>query len=282
MSNPTDGMRYFMPLTKGAPKDGPTTSVFSVPKLQYSPQTESVVKNLMRESRLTFTQKSVFDTILRSGKSLPEHPEQMMASRWRQAYMQHRHKNKARQMGMDLLDLEDSYRPPKLFHNYMRRGGSAPSRRTLESIQASGDLERVAPPKTYIPLNKEAEKDRLAHKMAFGKDPPVEPVRVASEGKEMKQKPKKTIKDLKQERFEELIDEIQDRMQFLLSMDQMKQGKEYRNCIISQINEKLQEMKQISPEKVNDVRDCLELELLDERLGSKFAEQRRTSKFFES
>ncbi|ODM93039.1 hypothetical protein Ocin01_13639 [Orchesella cincta] len=279
MSIPTYGMRYFMPLTKGAPKDGPTTSVFSVPKVQYSPQTEAVVKNLMRESRLTFTQKHVFDTILRSGKSLPEHPEQMMASRWRQAYMQQRHKNKARRLGMELLNLEDSYRPPTLFHSYIRRGQSAPARRTLESIKASGDLERLPPPKTYIPLNKEAEKDRLAHKMAFGKDPPVEPVRTAS--KDVKQKPKKTMNDLKQERFEELIDEVQDRMQFLLSMDQLKKGKQYRACIISQINEKLQEMKQISPQKEKDVRDCLELELLDERLGSKFAEEHRTSKFFE-
>lgn len=45
MSNPRDGMKYFMPLTKGHPNDGPTRSVFSVPQVQYSPQTEAVVKS---------------------------------------------------------------------------------------------------------------------------------------------------------------------------------------------------------------------------------------------
>lgn len=67
--------------------------------------------DLMRESRLTFTQKHVFETILRKGQSLPEHPSQMMHSKMRQAYNQQRHKNKASLMGIPVMEDEIKRRP---------------------------------------------------------------------------------------------------------------------------------------------------------------------------
>lgn len=64
-----------------------------------------VCVDLMRESRLSFTQKNVFDTILRSGRSLPENPSHMN-SQLRQTYMQQRHKYKARLMGVPVIEEE--------------------------------------------------------------------------------------------------------------------------------------------------------------------------------
>lgn len=78
-----------------------------------------------------------------------------------------------------------------------------------------------------------------------------------------------------------VIDEIQDRMQFLLTMDRANKGKDYRSCIFSQISEKLQEMKQISPEKEKDVRECLQLEQLDKRYSSSYSSESPITKFFD-
>ena len=43
---PKADMSYFMPLSSGcSPKDGPSKSIFSVPKFNYSPATKDIVKS---------------------------------------------------------------------------------------------------------------------------------------------------------------------------------------------------------------------------------------------
>jgi len=276
-------VRYYMPLTK----EGPSTSVFSVPRVQYSPETEATVKNLMRESRLTFTQKHVFETILRDGRSLPSQPGQVMRAQIRQNMMQNRHKHKARQMGIPLIEEDFNNAPYKFHTSNISMMYGLPARRSLDAIRASGDLEPLPAPK-YCAVNKDAEKDKLAHKMAYGKDMINSPF--AFQEKYLEKKPvlsrvdskkSETVSDLKEQRVEELIDEIQDRMQFLLTMDQAKKGKEYKDCIRNQINEKLHEMRLLSPEKEKDIRDCLELELFDKRIAPTNVIEHRSSKFFD-
>lgn len=78
-----------------------------------------------------------------------------------------------------------------------------------------------------------------------------------------------------------VIDEIQDRMQFVLDMQEAKKGKVYRETILNQINEKLLEMKTISPEKEKDVRECLRLDLIDKRYSPSYTEEHNPANFFD-
>ena len=40
-----DKMAYYMPLTKGSPFDGPSPCVFSKPKMNYSQDTQKLIKS---------------------------------------------------------------------------------------------------------------------------------------------------------------------------------------------------------------------------------------------
>lgn len=79
-----------------------------------------------------------------------------------------------------------------------------------------------------------------------------------------------------------VIDEIQDRMQFLLTIEGANKAKvkEHKPYIFNQIHEKLREMKQLSPESEKDVRECLQLNYLEQSLGPARSYEHRASKVF--
>jgi len=251
----SDGVKHFMPLSNGKhPMEGPNKSIFSKPTFSYSPDTDAFISQLMKESRLTFRQRTGFESILRSGTPLPPHPSDILRQDWARA----RHAQKARRLGMPVL-------PPHPQHKdfshaaqlYAKFGGGG--RRTLESIRSEAKSAAPPPRRSYNPpVDHELEKDRLAHRMATGKDPP--PKELIVQG--MNRESLKESSDPSEARFQELVGEVEDRLDFVEQSVALGAGgaETTLNTISTQIQELLTEMRGISVERTNGVMTLLGVE----------------------
>ncbi|KAK2121528.1 hypothetical protein P7K49_002914 [Saguinus oedipus] len=95
----------------------------------------------------------------------------------------------------------------------------------------------------------EKEKRRLQNIFATGKDP-EERKRKTRPGRQQAPAPK-------QDRFEELVKEIQERKEFLADMEALGQGKQYRGIILAEISQKLREMEDIDRKRSEELRKAL-------------------------
>ncbi|KAK4831574.1 hypothetical protein QYF61_018334 [Mycteria americana] len=101
---------------------------------------------------------------------------------------------------------------------------------------ASGDLEK--------------EKQRLQNILATGKDV-------------VEHKVKQTLVQTKEEeipepdRFEELVNEVQERKEFLAEMEALGQGKNYRRIILTEISQKMREMEIIDKKRSEEMREIM-------------------------
>uniref|UniRef100_A0A2K6S6Z9 Chromosome 22 open reading frame 23 n=1 Tax=Saimiri boliviensis boliviensis TaxID=39432 RepID=A0A2K6S6Z9_SAIBB len=95
----------------------------------------------------------------------------------------------------------------------------------------------------------EKEKQRLQNIFATGKDP---------EERKRKARPRRQEAPApEQDRFEELVKEIQERKEFLADMEALGQGKRYRGIILAEISQKLREMEDIDHKRSEDLRKAL-------------------------
>nr|XP_008118507.1 PREDICTED: UPF0193 protein EVG1 isoform X2 [Anolis carolinensis] len=95
----------------------------------------------------------------------------------------------------------------------------------------------------------EKEKERLQNILATGKDkkmkkPQKQPVKVEEEVPEL-------------DRFDELVNEIQDRQKFLAEMEGLGQGKLYHGMILTEISQKLHEMELIDKQRSTELKDAM-------------------------
>ncbi|KAM8821344.1 UPF0193 protein EVG1 [Eudromia elegans] len=94
----------------------------------------------------------------------------------------------------------------------------------------------------------EREKQRLQSILATGKDV-------------VEHKAKQTLAQTKEEeapevdRFEELVNEVQERKEFLAEMEALGQGKRYRAIVLTEISQKLREMEIIDKERSKEMRE---------------------------
>uniref|UniRef100_A0A674IKF3 Chromosome 22 open reading frame 23 n=1 Tax=Terrapene triunguis TaxID=2587831 RepID=A0A674IKF3_9SAUR len=96
----------------------------------------------------------------------------------------------------------------------------------------------------------EREKQRLQNILATGKDmveqkPQQKPVRTEEE------------EIPEPDRFEELMNEIQERKEFLAEMEALGQSKQYRGIVLTEISQKLREMEIIDKKRSKDVREAM-------------------------
>ncbi|XP_056629871.1 UPF0193 protein EVG1 homolog [Diorhabda carinulata] len=114
------------------------------------------------------------------------------------------------------------------------RPGSS-KKRSKNDIVNSGVYER----ERYVPrpclFDREKEKEKLQNKMAFNGEIVVKKSKVIE---------KKVNQETKQEvnRFDQLVQEIKEREEWLEEMDRLGQGDKYRQIIELQIQEKVREM----------------------------------------
>ncbi|XP_053577219.1 UPF0193 protein EVG1 [Bombina bombina] len=185
----------------------------------YSKETQELIRAMMQESKLTnFQQRQISDRLNR-GDSLPSQC----------------HPTSSRQP------------PPSAPTNQRRKvtlSLARPSLRPAERCRAGDAYSREKfQPRPTRDLNK--EKHRLQNLMATGKDLP-EPSRAPPQTQEPKEE--------EEDRFDELVAEIQERREFLEDMEALGRGKEYQNIIRTEISQKLREMEVIDKMRCAELR----------------------------
>ncbi|NXL10130.1 EVG1 protein, partial [Mesembrinibis cayennensis] len=96
----------------------------------------------------------------------------------------------------------------------------------------------------------EKEKQRLQNILATGKDV-------------VEHKVKQTLVQTKEEeipepdRFEELVNEVQERREFLAEMEALGQGKKYRRIVLTEISQKMHEMEIIDKKRSEEMKEIM-------------------------
>ncbi|XP_014286864.1 UPF0193 protein EVG1 homolog [Halyomorpha halys] len=204
--------------------------LFHSHKVNYSPETEAFLRELIRESKLSIFQRKEVEKSIKNGQPLPLPPRKTAPS----------NNKKITPLG----ELKVKYMIPR--------------RRKLNSIQKSGAFERDTFVPTYAKANHETEKKKLQEIMSFG--------RTLKSGKIYK-KPSFITDDevstyeesditMKESFLQEMMEEIDERRKFLERMESLGKGKKYKDIIEQEIVgkynliEKMNEMfKGLNPKK---------------------------------
>ncbi|RZB39072.1 UPF0193 protein EVG1 -like, partial [Asbolus verrucosus] len=181
-------------------KNVPRGGILHPAKASYSPETHQFLRVLMDENKLSMFQRKKIDYYLRNGEPLP-----LPSSRTGD-------------------ELKARRKPPTVL---VRPGSS--KRRTRETILKSGAYEREKFVPKHSRIDREKEKNRLQNRMAFGKD--VEPKRPVVRIKESD-----AVHEIN--RFDQLVNEIKEREEWLQKMEELGQGNKYRLVIQQQIQAK--------------------------------------------
>lgn len=95
----------------------------------------------------------------------------------------------------------------------------------------------------------EREKQRLQNILATGKDV------VEHQVKQALVETKK--EEIEIDRFEELVNEVRERREFLAEMEALGQGKKYQRIILTEISQKMREMEIIDKKRSEEVRETM-------------------------
>ncbi|KAI8797400.1 UPF0193 protein [Biomphalaria glabrata] len=210
---------------------------WNAPKVVYSKQTHDLLKDMMRESKLTTFQQRQLQQTLRDGGNLPSTVPPTTSKI-----------NPTKQKQVSPL--------PKVLNPKVYSGGV----RSKNTMEAMGAFEKPE----YVPVKgvtrSVREKERLANIMAFGEDKP----KVAS---------RKVIVDMESpppppDRFEELQNEIEDRQRFLQEMVAIGKGDKYRPIIATEISQLVREMELIDKKRSGELQKLLELEEKQRNISS--------------
>ncbi|XP_008977283.2 UPF0193 protein EVG1 isoform X2 [Callithrix jacchus] len=193
-------------------------------KTTYTPGTCELLEVMMKESKLTNTQQRHIMDIVKRGDALPLQCSPTSSQR----------------VLPSKQTASPIYLPPIL--------AAHPHLRPASLCQANGAYSREQfKPRATRDLEK--EKRRLQNIFATGKDP-EERKRKARPGRQQAPAPE-------QDRFEELVKEIQERKEFLTDMEALGQGKQYRGIILAEISQKLREMEDIDHKRSEELRKAL-------------------------
>ncbi|XP_053887701.1 UPF0193 protein EVG1 isoform X1 [Malaclemys terrapin pileata] len=216
-----DGRRAALAVPKG------TGFWHSPGTTHYGKETKELLKVMMEESKLTnFQQRHLMDCMKR-GVSLPTHCNPTSSKEPQLA-------QPASSPPKPCLSVTVLARP-HLRPAEICRAGDAYTREKFKP-RATRDLER--------------EKQRLQNILATGKDmveqkPQQKPVRTEEE------------EIAEPDRFEELMNEIQERKEFLAEMEALGQSKQYRGIVLTEISQKLREMEIIDKKRSKDVKEAM-------------------------
>ncbi|XP_064903530.1 UPF0193 protein EVG1 isoform X3 [Columba livia] len=189
---------------------------------RYSPGTRELLRAMMEESKLTGFQRRYLMDCVERGDTLPLrcHPTSSEepappAPAFSPAVYQ-----------LSRLSAKPHLRPAKVC-----QAGGAYVREKFRP-QATRDLEK--------------EKQRLQNILATGKDKDV-----------VKQTPVQTKAEEipEPDRFEELLNEVQERKEFLAEMEALGQGKKYRSIILTEISQKTRELEIIDKMRSEEMRE---------------------------
>nr|CAD7263324.1 unnamed protein product [Timema shepardi] len=198
--------------------------VFHTHKVNYSKETQQLIKGLLEESRLSILQRRRIQSCVQRGESLPlpeHHPT-----------------------------VPPRARSCSVVTRYPAPGPSG--KRTKDQIARSGayDKERFWPTKPAV--DKEKEKQKLQSLMAFGKVIPPTP-----RNRKLRSGPRESLRTPDMDQwFNKLVQEVKDRAEFLEDMRALGQERKYRPIIEQEIASKIRQM------EIIDKKQCDELDQL--------------------
>uniref|UniRef100_A0A4W5MNY9 Si:dkey-43k4.3 n=1 Tax=Hucho hucho TaxID=62062 RepID=A0A4W5MNY9_9TELE len=190
---------------------------------QYSKEIQEMLKLMMQESRLTNFQQRQINDKLKKGSALPLTCNPTSSA-------------------------PPSLPKPKVIKNITTRTPAKPLRRTADNC-SSGDnytRERFRPRATR---DLEKEKRRLQNILATGQEEPrpSHPRNIS-----LDQGPEEE-RDL----FQEVLDEIEERKEFLEEMTALGKGKQYHNIINTEISQKIRELEVIDKARSAELRTIM-------------------------
>ncbi|NXM73380.1 EVG1 protein, partial [Serilophus lunatus] len=190
---------------------------------QYSPGTRATLRAMIEKLKLTHSQRRYLMDCVKRGEVLP--------LQWPPTYSK---------QPVPTPSLPD-YQPSRL--------PARPQRRPAKVCQA-GDAYTREKFKPQPTRDVEKEKRRLQNILATGKDEvegKVEQVLVLRKEEEMPEP----------DRFEELVNEIQERKEFLAEMEALGQDKEYQGIILTEISQKMHEMEIIDKKRSEEITEIM-------------------------
>ncbi|KAJ8001764.1 hypothetical protein DPEC_G00172820 [Dallia pectoralis] len=194
----------------------------------YSKETRELLKLMMHESRLTNFQQRQINDKLKKGESLPLTCNPTSSA-------------------------PPTLPKPKTVKTRTNQTPSKPQRRTADNC-SSGDSytrERFRPSATR---DLEKEKRRLQNILATGQDPgPSKPRNV----------PLDKGPEEDRDRFQEVLDEIEDRREFLEEMTALGKGQQYQNLINTEISQKIRELEIIDKSRSAELKTVLQSDLTE-------------------
>ncbi|NXC06997.1 EVG1 protein, partial [Orthonyx spaldingii] len=190
---------------------------------RYSPGTRELVRAMMQELRLTNSQQRYLMDCVKRGvalpfQSFPPSSKQPLPDSYPAACQACR------------LPARPLLRPAKVC-----QAGDAYTREQFKP-QPTRDLEK--------------EKRRLQNILATGKDEVENMVE-----KVLVQKKEEEIAE--PDRFEELMNEIQERREFLEEMEALGQGRKYQGIVLTEISQKIHEMEIIDKKRSEEMRKIM-------------------------
>ncbi|XP_063165124.1 UPF0193 protein EVG1 [Candoia aspera] len=201
------------------------TGFWHVPTVkEYSQETQELLKVMMQESKLTCFQQRHLVNCMKRGDALPIHCYPTSS----------REPEFPKPVPPKVFLTTSPYGRPHLRPAEICRAGNAYIREKFKP-QATRDLEK--------------EKERLQNILATGKD--------KVEGKTQKKSVKVEEIVPEVDRFDELVNEIQDRQNFLSEMEALGQSKVYQGIIHTEISQKLREMEVIDKERTAELKGAL-------------------------
>ncbi|CAN0055241.1 unnamed protein product [Bubo scandiacus] len=192
----------------------------------YSPRTRELLRALMEESKLTRFQRRYLMDCVKRGDALPIqcHPTS----------------------SEEPAPAAPAFSPPVCQPS---RLSAKPHLRPARVCQA-GDAYTREKFRPQARRDLEKEKQRLQNILATGKDV------VEHKVKQMLVQPKEE-EIPEPDRFEELMNEVQERREFLAEMEALGQGKKYRRIVLTEISQKMREMEIIDKKRSEERREIM-------------------------
>ncbi|KFO81703.1 UPF0193 protein EVG1, partial [Cuculus canorus] len=197
---------------------------------RYSPDTRELLRAMMEELKLTHFQRRSLMNCVKRGDTLPLQCHPTSSKKTAPAAL--------------------AFSPPVC---QPCRLPAKPHLRPASVCQA-GDAytrEKFRPQPTR---DLEKEKERLQNILAMGKEVVEHNVKRMPVQRKEEEIPER-------DRFEELVNEVQERKEFLAEMEALGQGKKYRSIVLTEISQKIREMEIIGKMRSEAMREIMTKDL---------------------
>jgi len=201
----------------------------TAPKAPVSKETQDLLKVMMAESRLTAFQRRQLSEAAQTTGSLPQ---KCPPTSSKKPTPPHHPKTVVRDVVVNPKNCDRGIR-------------------LQEDIEASGCYERERYRTIPCSVRTDKDKEKFANMMAYGMD--LDP----NANKARPRTPSPLPPEEERDRFTELVDEIEERKNFLSKMTALGKGKEYQTLIQTEISQRIREMEEIDRQKTREDNDAL-------------------------